>query len=66
MTTPHLAPLVAVGLAALLFLSVGLVGTTRRIGFWWAVLLSILLTPIGGLLVAILSGQRRIKQPYVT
>jgi len=45
---------------------VGLLGTTRRIGFWWAVLASWLLTPIGGVLLVLFSGKknhrRRLKK----
>lgn len=40
-------------------LAVGLVGSKRGIGFWWAVALAILLTPIGGFIAAILSGAPR-------
>lgn len=43
---------------------VGLVGARRRLGFGWTFLLSLLLTPLGGLICALLSeklpeGQRR-------
>ncbi|MDI1450151.1 hypothetical protein [Polyangium sp. 6x1] len=37
-------------------LAVGLLGRERRIGLWGALILSVVLTPIGGLLVALLSG----------
>ncbi len=40
-------------------LLVGAVGSTRRIGFWAALILAILLTPIGGGIVALISGPRR-------
>lgn len=42
-------------------LAVGLLGSTRRIGFWWSVLLSVLLTPVGGFIVALVSGAKRQK-----
>jgi hypothetical protein len=45
-------------LPVLTVLAVGLLGSTRRIGFWGGVLLSILLTPVGGFLVACLSGAK--------
>ena len=43
---------------------VGLVGARRRLGFGWTFLLSLLLTPLGGLICALISeklpeGQRR-------
>ena len=56
------APLFVLGLPILLVLPVGLLGLSRRVGFWGAVLLSLLLTPIGGLVVAVLSGQRRVRK----
>ncbi|MDI1427934.1 hypothetical protein [Polyangium sorediatum] len=37
-------------------LAVGLLGRERRIGLWGALILSMFLTPIGGLLVTLLSG----------
>ncbi|MRG98520.1 hypothetical protein [Polyangium spumosum] len=37
-------------------LAVGLLGRARRIGIWGALILSVILTPIGGLLVTLLSG----------
>ena len=46
-----------------LVLSIGLLGTTRRIGWLGAILCSIFLTPIGGIIVTVLSGPRRIKLP---
>ncbi len=43
---------------------VGLIGARRRLGFGWTFLLSLLLTPLGGLICALISeklpeGQRR-------
>jgi hypothetical protein len=39
-------------------LAVGLLGSTRRIGFWGAVLFSLLLTPVGGLIVTLISSPK--------
>ena len=39
-------------------LTVGLLGTTRRIGFWLAFFLSFLITPIGAAVVALITGPR--------
>jgi len=50
-------------LPVFLVLSIGLLGSTRRIGFIGALVCSILLTPIGGFIVALLSGPRRIVIP---
>ncbi|MDC0667990.1 hypothetical protein [Nannocystis radixulma] len=55
-------PLAVICLPILLVLAIGLLGSTRRIGFWGAVVLSLLLTPIGGLLAALLSGQRQVRK----
>lgn len=59
-----IAPLFIYGLSILSVLAVGLLGTTRRIGFWGAVFFSVVLTPIGGFFVAVLSGERRIKDTW--
>ena len=40
-------------------LALGLLGSTRRLGFWVTVLLSIVLTPIGGFIAALISGPRK-------
>jgi len=56
-----LAPILIITLPVLTLLAVGLVGSTRRLGFWLTVLLSIFLTPIGGFLAAYLSGPRQPK-----
>ena len=56
-----MAPLYAVVFLLLTILAVGLVGSTRRIGFIFAVLASVVLTPVGGLLLALLSGRRRVE-----
>lgn len=47
-------------LPVVLVLVVGAIGSTRRIGFWVALILAIVLTPIGGGIVALISGPRRI------
>ncbi len=52
-------PFFAIILPILAILVAGLVGTTRRLGFWLTLLLSIVLTPIGGFVLAVLSGPRR-------
>ncbi len=49
-----------VGLLVLLVITIGLLGRTRRIGFWGAFILAIILTPIGGFLAALISGPRPI------
>jgi hypothetical protein len=58
----ELAPFFLYGLPVVTLLAVGLLGGTRRIGFWLAILVSILLTPIGGFLVALISGPKRPKR----
>ena len=55
----NIKPLLVILLPVLLFVAAGLVGSTRRLGFWWTVLLSVLLTPLGGFVFAVLSGPRR-------
>lgn len=56
----ELAPFFKFGIPILLVITIGLLGRTRRIGFWGAFFLSIVLTPIGGFLVALISGPRPI------
>ncbi|EYF04404.1 hypothetical protein [Chondromyces apiculatus] len=58
-----LTPFFTYGLPVLTVLAVGLVGSTRRIGFWLAILITVLLiplltifAPIGGFVVALISG----------
>jgi len=48
------------GLPVLTVIAVGLLGRTRRLGFWGAIVVSILLTPIGGFIVAMISGAKPI------
>ncbi|AKT43459.1 hypothetical protein [Chondromyces crocatus] len=62
----NLAPIFLYGLPILTVFAVGLLGSTRRIGFWLAVILSVVLTPIGGFVVALLSGPKKYKPKYVT
>ncbi len=47
-------------LLILTVLAVGLLGRIRRIGFWGAIIFSVLLTPLGGFLVALISGPKKI------
>lgn len=48
---PILIPVLAI-------VAVGLLGTTRRLGFWLSLLAAVVLTPLGGFIVALLSGPR--------
>lgn len=61
-----IASLIIFGLLSgtLFAILVGIFGATRRIGFGWAFILSLILTPFGGLLCALISdplptGERR-------
>lgn len=54
-----LTPFFIYALPVLTVLALGLLGTTRRLGFWGTVVLSIVLTPIGGFIAAQISGPRR-------
>lgn len=58
-----ISPIFLILLPLALFIVVGLVGSTRRIGFWPPLLLSLLITPVGGFIVAVLSGPRRVANP---
>lgn len=40
-------------------LAVALLGSARRLGFWLTLIFAILLTPIGGFILTMLSGPRR-------
>jgi hypothetical protein len=44
-------------------LFIGLLGKTRRIGFLLAVIASILLTPVGGFVLTMLLGPKRVERP---
>lgn len=55
-----MGPFYAVAIALLTILAVGLVGSTRRIGFLFALIAAVLLTPVGGLILAVLSGRPRV------
>lgn len=57
----QLTPFFILVLPALTIFAVGLLGSTRRIGFWLAVIVSILLTPIGGFIAALISGPKRAR-----
>lgn len=58
----NIAPIFIIGLPILLVLAVGLVGSTRRLGFWLSLIAAIFLTPIGGLILAVISGPKRRKR----
>ncbi|WP_437618225.1 hypothetical protein [Sorangium sp. So ce1151] len=55
-------PLIVIGLPVLTVIAVGLLGSTRRIRWWGAILVSLVLTPVGGVIAALLSGPRRQKR----
>lgn len=57
-------PLFLYVLPVLTVLAVGLLGSTRKIGFWIAVILSVVLTPIGGALITMISGPKRRPRAY--
>ena len=60
-----LAPFFIYVLPVATVLAVGLLGSTRRLGFWLAIIASIALTPIGGLVIALISGPKsRRRLPY--
>lgn len=46
-------------LPVLTVLAVGMLGSTRRIGFWLALILAIVLTPVGGFIAALISGPKK-------
>jgi uncharacterized membrane protein YhaH (DUF805 family) len=52
------SPFFIYGLPVLTVLVLGLLGRTRRLGFWPTVLLSLLVTPVVGLMGALISGPR--------
>jgi UPF0716 family protein affecting phage T7 exclusion len=56
-------PFFIVVLPLTVLVMMGLIGSTRRTGFWLTLILSVLLTPVGGFLVAWLSGPRRYRPP---
>lgn len=58
----EITPLFIYVLPVLTLLALGLLGRTRRLGFWLTILLSVLLTPIGGFALALISGPRRRKR----
>jgi hypothetical protein len=59
----ELAPFFRYGLPVIIVFVIGLLGRTRRVGFAGAIILSIVLTPIGGFLVTVLSGPKPIEKP---
>ena len=56
-------PVFVYALPIITLITVGLLGSTRRIGFWLALILGIVLTPVGGFLVALISGPKKYKPP---
>lgn len=56
------APFFVYVLPVITILAVALLGSTRRIGFWLALLASILLTPVGGFLLTLLLGAKPRKR----
>jgi hypothetical protein len=56
-------PFFIIALPVIVLFTMGLIGSTRRAGFWLTLGLSVLLTPIGGFLVAWLSGPRAYTPP---
>lgn len=54
-----LTPFFIIVLPLFALVTVGLIGSTRRSGFWPTLLLGVILTPVGGFVVAWLSGPRR-------
>jgi len=57
-----MAPFFIYLLPILTVLAVGLLGGTRRIGFWLAIIASVLLTPVGGFIIALISGPKHRKR----
>ena len=57
----ELTPFLIFVLPAVTILLVGMLGSTRRIGFWPALLLSVLLTPVCGFVVTLFSGPKSFK-----
>ena len=56
-----MTPFTVFVLPVLTVLAGAVVGSTRRIGFWLALILSIVLTPVGGFVAALISGPKRYK-----
>lgn len=59
----ELTPLFVYVLPVVTVLTLGLLGRTRRLGFWLTILLSIVLTPVGGFMATLASGPRRRNRP---
>ena len=57
----NLTPFFIYVLPIITVLAVALLGSTRRVGFWLTLLLSIGLTPVGGFIVALISGPKQRK-----
>lgn len=54
----ELTPFFVVILPVLTVLAVGALGSSSRIGFWPALILAIVLTPVGGMIAALISGPK--------
>jgi hypothetical protein len=59
----NFTPFFIIGLPIIIFAAMGLLGSTRRSGFWPTLILSVLITPVGGFIVAWLSGPRSSAPP---
>jgi hypothetical protein len=51
-------PFFIIVLPLAVLITLGLIGSTRRSGFWLTLVLGVILTPVGGFVVAWLSGPR--------
>lgn len=60
------APFFIYILPVLTILAVGLLGSTRRLGFWLALLAAIVLTPVGGFILALALGPKQPRRPRRT
>lgn len=58
----ELTPFFIVVLPILSVIAVGALGSTCRIGFWTALLIALLLTPIAGTIAALISGPKRLAR----
>lgn len=55
----NLTPFFVYALPVFTALAVAALGSTRRLGFWPTLVATLLLTPVGGYIAAMLSGPRR-------
>lgn len=56
-----LEPFFIYALPILLVLMVALVGSSRRLGFWLTLVAAVALTPVGGFILALISGPKHRK-----